>query len=371
MEAVFHFNFSKIHIHTNTEAAHSALKLGAAAYTAGNHIVFAPGQYAPDAEAGRHLLRHELAHVTQHRSISDSLPSTMNRDPASEHFADSWSNIAFRHPLHSFPLAPNAVMPSLASKIIQWAGKRLEKQTAKLISKHIARHARSIAGRAIHSIFRNPREIRALVKVTLKEAGEIAARHASAGTEHIVEEAGIRLTRQATGTPGKFRLVIEKVFNREIGTAGERVLRLVLDQTGRLVTAFPADRLLLLGLTVAGVEALTEGSAKAGEIVRSQAERQAAVKAREEEQSSSWWEWVPIIGDIWGGSLNVGEDEALRQDRERQQIDNLIKEIIDDLEKTEQRSFAPQRRQEIEDVIRTAISLPGLLEEAEEESEDQ
>ena len=34
----------------------------------GDHVVFATGQYAPETEAGQHLIAHELAHVVQRRS---------------------------------------------------------------------------------------------------------------------------------------------------------------------------------------------------------------------------------------------------------------------------------------------------------------
>jgi hypothetical protein len=52
-------------VHTNAQAAQSALALGAAAYTVGRHIVFAPGRYAPQATMGRQLIAHELTHVLQ------------------------------------------------------------------------------------------------------------------------------------------------------------------------------------------------------------------------------------------------------------------------------------------------------------------
>jgi hypothetical protein len=174
---------------------------------------------------------------------------------------------------------------------------------------------------------------------------------------YLAPTAGIRITRQATGTPGKFRLLIQKVFDKEIGTQGERILRIVLDQTGRIVTAFPADRLAAVGLTAVGIEAFTEGTARAGEVVRAQvAKAEEARKAREEKVDL--WEWVPFIGDIWGGSLNEGEDEMLRQERE---VEALIKEAIDDVEKSEQRTLDESARQELEQLIRAAIALPLVM----------
>lgn len=58
-------DFSRVRIHADTAANTAAGQVAARAFTAGRHIVFAAGQYAPHAAAGRHLLAHELAHVVQ------------------------------------------------------------------------------------------------------------------------------------------------------------------------------------------------------------------------------------------------------------------------------------------------------------------
>jgi hypothetical protein len=64
-ESAFGKSFANVRVHTNTAAADSAAALHAAAYTAGNHIVFGANRFAPETSAGRHLLAHELAHVVQ------------------------------------------------------------------------------------------------------------------------------------------------------------------------------------------------------------------------------------------------------------------------------------------------------------------
>ena len=58
-------DFSRVRVHAGPLAAESARALGARAYTVGNDIVFAPGQYAPRSEQGRRLLAHELTHTLQ------------------------------------------------------------------------------------------------------------------------------------------------------------------------------------------------------------------------------------------------------------------------------------------------------------------
>ncbi|MGA7413492.1 MAG: DUF4157 domain-containing protein, partial [Bryobacteraceae bacterium] len=64
-ESRFGFDFSGVRVHADAEAAESASVLNARAYTVGRHLVFANRQYAPEANAGKWLLAHELAHVVQ------------------------------------------------------------------------------------------------------------------------------------------------------------------------------------------------------------------------------------------------------------------------------------------------------------------
>lgn len=65
MEARFDHDFSHVHVHTDARAAASADAVGARAYTVGNQIAFAGGEFAPATAAGRRLLAHELVHVVQ------------------------------------------------------------------------------------------------------------------------------------------------------------------------------------------------------------------------------------------------------------------------------------------------------------------
>src|ERR1043166_9510503 len=78
--ARFGHDFSKVRAHADAAAAQSAQSLNALAYTVGQDIVFAAGQYAPASPAGQRLLAHELTHVVQQ---SGSLPSVPQ--PPAEH----------------------------------------------------------------------------------------------------------------------------------------------------------------------------------------------------------------------------------------------------------------------------------------------
>ncbi len=58
-------DLSGVRVHTGPVADHAARSVGARAFALGGHVVFANGQYRPDAGEGRRLLAHELAHVAQ------------------------------------------------------------------------------------------------------------------------------------------------------------------------------------------------------------------------------------------------------------------------------------------------------------------
>jgi hypothetical protein len=64
-EPRFGHGFSRVRVHTDARSAESAREVDALSYTVGEHIVFAPGQYAPRTHAGDRLLAHELTHTIQ------------------------------------------------------------------------------------------------------------------------------------------------------------------------------------------------------------------------------------------------------------------------------------------------------------------
>ncbi len=65
MEQQFGHDFSGVVIHNDAVAAELCKELNARAFTVGNDIYFAPGEYAPEADGGRELLAHELTHTVQ------------------------------------------------------------------------------------------------------------------------------------------------------------------------------------------------------------------------------------------------------------------------------------------------------------------
>lgn len=79
------FDFSRVRIHADARAAESARSVRARAYTVGQDIVFAPGEYAPATSAGRELLAHELAHTTQQAGRVSRAPAGPLDRPLPQH----------------------------------------------------------------------------------------------------------------------------------------------------------------------------------------------------------------------------------------------------------------------------------------------
>ena len=72
MESRFGHDFSGVRVHDDPVAAESARAVNARAYTVGEDIAFASGQYDPNSHSGSHLLAHELAHTIQQRGLQRS-----------------------------------------------------------------------------------------------------------------------------------------------------------------------------------------------------------------------------------------------------------------------------------------------------------
>ncbi|SMO63982.1 Peptidoglycan-binding (PGRP) domain of peptidoglycan hydrolases-containing protein [Saccharicrinis carchari] len=65
MEQSFGADFSKVNVHTDTNAVQMSKQLSAQAFTLGNDIYFNEGKYNPKSTDGKHLLAHELTHTIQ------------------------------------------------------------------------------------------------------------------------------------------------------------------------------------------------------------------------------------------------------------------------------------------------------------------
>jgi hypothetical protein len=90
MESRLGYDFSKVRIHADGEAAASAQAVNALAYTVGSDIVFGTGHYAPETDEGKELLGHELVHtVQQNNSMPSGDRSVLSTSDVYEQEADS------------------------------------------------------------------------------------------------------------------------------------------------------------------------------------------------------------------------------------------------------------------------------------------
>ncbi len=78
MEPRFGHDFSRVRIHTDRAAAELARSIHARAFTLGPDLVFGAHQFAPETDAGRRLLAHELTHAIQ----QGQAPRSSGPDPA-------------------------------------------------------------------------------------------------------------------------------------------------------------------------------------------------------------------------------------------------------------------------------------------------
>jgi len=78
-------DLSGVRVHTGAAADAAASSVGARAFTLGQDLVFAAGEYAPASSEGRRLLAHELVHSVQQGGRADQVQRNLKIDaPASD-----------------------------------------------------------------------------------------------------------------------------------------------------------------------------------------------------------------------------------------------------------------------------------------------
>jgi hypothetical protein len=306
MEQSFGTDFSQVRVHTDSDAIQLNQQLGARAFTHGSDVYFNRGEFQPSSTEGQRLLAHELTHVVQQTG-------TLNQGERLQRQAGAGTlgKLAIR-------------------KALGWLSKR-----GANISRHVARHTRVIANRAVHTVFRSPNQVKKLAERTLKSA------------DNVVVQAGRHKTRY----------IVEKQFNRVIGKNGETILKLVIEGSGKIITAYPVSQFTRAGV-IAGIMYLSidEASAQAREkldIIEANAQRMI------EAETPSFWEEVfndIITFGLYGGRLNAGEDAALYTEREsRKVMEEAALYAISEIEREEQRSIGSAEREEIRNLVLSGL----------------
>ncbi len=81
MESSFNSNFSNINIKKDSQ---QATDVGALAFTQGDSVHFAPGQFKPETKKGQELIGHEFAHVVQQREGKERANKQIGRFPIND-----------------------------------------------------------------------------------------------------------------------------------------------------------------------------------------------------------------------------------------------------------------------------------------------
>lgn len=121
MEQSFGESFSGVRVHQGEHVR----AIGARAFTQGDRVHFAPGQYRPDSPSGQELLGHELTHVVQQRrgrvSASSAAGVPINTDADLESEADQAGARAAAG--QSVQVAGGAAQASLQGKLLPIQGR--------------------------------------------------------------------------------------------------------------------------------------------------------------------------------------------------------------------------------------------------------
>lgn len=191
-------------------------------------------------------------------------------------------------------------------KISRQALKRLADGLFPKVEKHILEHAEEVVGKATHSLFRpgmTKDQILALIKDTVKTGGKPVLSEMSES--------------------GAFAWVIEKEFGAAIGAAGQKILRVVVDREGRVVTAFVVKdlikRIAVRGLLVSAQLAVMVFMLTILDEEAQAAEEDTKRRYRRIEDEKSWFEttleWVGPFG-IFDSTL-IGLDPNFTKLRAR------------------------------------------------------
>jgi flagellar motor protein MotB len=115
-ERTFGADLGAVRVHADGLAGRLSRALGAQAFTTGQHIFFAPGEYRPASAGGRRLLAHELTHVVQQQQATPapSRVSIGHPHDASEREADRLEEPGARA-LEGGPAAAGAVLAGPAA----------------------------------------------------------------------------------------------------------------------------------------------------------------------------------------------------------------------------------------------------------------
>jgi RHS repeat-associated core domain len=233
---------------------------------------------------------------------------------------------ALLNPLKIFD--PNGAqgLPTAGEKLLERGLKWLSTR-GQTVSRHIAHHTHVVADKSIHTLFRRPNEIKKLVERVLKNPDD------------ILKQAG-----------GRTRFVVEKEFNRAIGKDGERILRVVMEESGKIITAYP-------------VKEFARGAAGAAFVLAISHEAEAATRdavalAQKIDERENRFDPFAIIF----GADNLLSGEAAGLAVQRLYAERLGT-LIESTEKTLGRSLSDEERAAAKELFMRSVAGGAVAEE--------
>jgi hypothetical protein len=104
MEPALGAPLDNVRVHVGSESDELNHSLGAKAFTTGDDVFVRSDQYSPGSSSGQELMAHELTHVAQQRTMSDSGPMTVGpAEHESEHEADAVAQSVMSGPQQQGP----------------------------------------------------------------------------------------------------------------------------------------------------------------------------------------------------------------------------------------------------------------------------
>lgn len=116
-EPRFGADFGRVRMHADAESGRLAGELAARAFTVGNDMFFASGEYRPGTPAGRRLIAHELTHVRQQRDRRDGPVRRWNLGAAPA--PHGWNEVTDAEQLRRLIEAENLVSGVVANRNCQ------------------------------------------------------------------------------------------------------------------------------------------------------------------------------------------------------------------------------------------------------------
>jgi hypothetical protein len=222
VESRMQYDFSKVRVHTDNEAARMNKELGARAFTHDWDIYFGVGQYSPLSIEGKRLLAHELTHVVQQTGGAKSREA----DHVQGEQPKSVWGVQFSRP--GFVSLRQTIQPSTVGNVVQLAqhpaaARQSRAMVATSSQSFLTSYSRQLTQRFLLQLRDRRRSVAAAVSTTSEGTRTFGARPAAA-TEP--GRTALGMPAEATGAPTRRAVVVGNGSYNQSATMGSTVLPL-------------------------------------------------------------------------------------------------------------------------------------------------